>query len=296
MTSTAASEFNVEQGLMELPGTPARWIWAFTCPEPKCACRTAVVLSLAGERELLLELGRPVADAWLRDAPYGQTAQDLKGVTAFAVDLDTHELFSPVGDAPLNAAAHPEVREVADRLNDDVLDAIARVWEMGKGQQPLPDPGADGAKIEIEGWRPGDPVVWDNARPSLRGDTYVFGKRIFEAVEHYCVESNCDCGEVIVDFSVVIPRGAPHPGHVLFDGEVATLHPEREQQRERLAELWNVYCARHRRYSDRFERRSATMHGLAGCIVAAPPRRKVARNESCPCGSGKKFKKCGGAE
>ena len=64
MTSTAASEFNVEQGLMELPGTPARWIWAFTCPEPKCACRTAVVLSLAGERELLLELDR------LRDLIY----------------------------------------------------------------------------------------------------------------------------------------------------------------------------------------------------------------------------------
>jgi len=146
MTSTTASEFNVEQGLMELPGTPARWIWAFTCPEPKCACRTAVVLSLAGERELLLELGRPVADAWLRDATYGQTAQDLKGVTVFAVDLDTHELFSPVGDAPLNAAAHPEVREVADRLDDDVLDAIARVWEMGKGQLPLPDPGADGRR------------------------------------------------------------------------------------------------------------------------------------------------------
>jgi hypothetical protein len=92
---------------------------------------------------------------------------------AFAVDLDTHELFAPVGDAPLDATAHLELREVADHLDDDVLDAIARVWEMGKGQQPLPEPGADGAKIEIEGRRPGDPVVWYNARPSLRGDTYV---------------------------------------------------------------------------------------------------------------------------
>lgn len=290
MTSTAVSEFNVEQGLIALPGTPARWVWAFTCPYPKCACRTAVVLSLPGERELLLERGRRVADAWLRDAHYGQTAQDLKGVTAFAVHLDTHELLPTVGDAPLDAAAHPEVREVADRLDDDVLDAIARVWVTGKGERLPPEPGADGAKIEIEGWRQGDRVAWDNARPSLRGDTYVIGKRIFEAVELYCVEPDCDCGEVKVDFSVVIPRGAPHPGHVVFDGELATVHPEREQQRERLVELWNAYCARYPRYPDRFAQRSATMHGLAGHIVAAPPRRKVARNEPCPCGSGKQFR------
>ena len=71
---------------------------------------------------------------------------------------------------------------------------------------------------------------------------------------------------------------------------------EREQQRERLVELWNVYCARYPHYLERFARRSATMHSLAGRIVAAPPRRKVTRNESCPCGSGKKFKKCCGAE
>ena len=44
MTSTGAVAFDVEQGLIELPGTPPRWIWAFTCPTPKCACRAAIVL------------------------------------------------------------------------------------------------------------------------------------------------------------------------------------------------------------------------------------------------------------
>jgi SEC-C motif-containing protein len=36
------------------------------------------------------------------------------------------------------------------------------------------------------------------------------------------------------------------------------------------------------------------MHGLAGRIVAAPARPTGGRNDSCPCGSGKKFKKCCG--
>jgi hypothetical protein len=294
MTATDAVAFDVEQGLIELPGTPPRWIWAFTCPTPKCACRAAIVVSAAGERGTLLERGRPVADAWLARAHYGQAAQDLQDVVAFAVDLDTLTLFPPAGAAPLDPAVEPEVREVVDRLHDDVLDAIARVWRRGKGESPPPEPGADGAKIEVEGWRPGDLVVWDDARPSLRGDTYVFGERIFEAVELYCVEPDCDCGEVIVDFGAVVPRGAPHPGHVEFNGEAATLRPEHERQRERLTELWTAYCARHPRHQARFARRSATMHGLAGRIVAAPAKPKVARNELCPCGSGKKSKKCCG--
>ncbi len=294
MTATDAVAFDVEQGLIELPGTPPRWIWAFTCPTPKCACRAAIVVSAAGERGTLLERGRPVADAWLARAHYGQAAQDLQDVVAFAVDLDTLSLFPPVGAAPLDPAVEPEVKEVVDRLHDEVLDAIAHVWRCGKGESPPPEPGAAGAKIEVEGWRPGDLVVWDDARPSLRGDTYVFGERIFEAVELYCVEPDCDCGEVIVDFGAVVPRGAPHPGHVEFNGEAATLRPEHERQRERLTELWTAYCARHPRHQARFARRNGTMLGLAGRIVAAPAKPKVARNELCPCGSGKKSKKCCG--
>lgn len=295
MMSSDAPLFDVEQGLIELPGAPARWIWAFTCPTPECGCRTAIVLSAAGERETLLERARPVAEAWRGHGHYGQAAQDLQGVTAFAVDLDTHALFPPVGDAPLDAAAHPEVRDVADRIDDDVLDAIARVWHRGKGGEPPAEPGAGGAKIEVEGWRPGDLVVWDHARPALRGDTYVFGERIFEAVELYCVDPDCHRGEVIVDFGPVAPRGAPHPGHVEYDGTKAILHPAHERQRDHLNELWNAYCQRYPRHRERFARRSATMHGLAGRIVAAPPKPKVGRNAPCPCGSGKKFKKCCGA-
>jgi hypothetical protein len=145
------------------------------------------------------------------------------------------------------------------------------------------------------GWISGDLVVWGDARPSLRGDTYVLGDHGYEAVELYCVEPDCGCGELIVDFSPVVPRGAPHPGHVEFDGTEATLHPGHDRHRTRLTELWTTYCRRHADHRERFARRSATMHGLAGRIVAAPPKPKVGRNAPCPCGSGRKFKQCCGA-
>jgi hypothetical protein len=129
----------------------------------------------------------------------------------------------------------------------------------------------------------------------LRRDTYVFGDRIFEALESYCVAPGCDCGEVFVDFSAVVPRGASHPGHVEFDGAEATLYPERARHRARLTELWAAYGKRHPEHRERFTRRRAIMHGLAGRIVAVPFRPPVGRNAVCPCGSGKKFKKCCGA-
>jgi SEC-C motif len=294
MTQSAAAAFDVEQGLIELPGTPARWIWAFTCPTPKCACRAAIVLSAPGDRQMLLERGRPVAEAWLGRGHHGEAAQHLKGVAAFAIDLDTLELFPPVGNTPLDAAAHPEVSALAARFDDDVLDAVAQLWHRGKGESPPPGPSADEATIEIEGWRPGDLVVWDEAQPFLRGDTFVLGERIFEAIELYCVEPESQCGKVIIDFSSAVPRGAPHPGHVEFDGQEAMLHPEHERQRERLTELWTAYCRRHPQYLERFARRSSTMHGLAGRIAPAAPKPKVGHNEPCSCGSGKKFKKCCG--
>ncbi len=165
----------------------------------------------------------------------------------------------------------------------------------GKGDEPPPEPGAGGAKIEVEGWRPGDLVVWDDARPSLRGDTYVLGEHIYEAVELYCVEPDCGCGELIVDFGPVVPRGAPHPGHIELDGTEATLRPDHERHRARLTELWTAYCRRHADHRERFARRRAIMHSLAGRIVAAPPKPKVGRNAPCPCGSGRKLKQCCGA-
>ena len=212
---------NAEQGLIQLPGAPNAWIWAFTCPMPECACRTAIVLSAPGGRETLRNRRRPVAEAWLRGGHYGQAALDLQGVTAFAVNLDTRALYPPLGDAPLDVAAHPDVEAVVERLDDDVLDAVARVWHLGKGEQPPPEPGAGGAKIEVEGWRPGDLVIWDDTQPALRGDIYVLVNCILEAVELYCVEQDCNCGKVIVDFNPVVPRGTPYPGHIEFDSDGA---------------------------------------------------------------------------
>lgn len=284
---------SAELGLIEAPAVPGQWLWAFTCPTPDCGCRTALLLASPSGRETLLKSGKVVADAWLGGADYPARAEALQAVTAFTIDLDTREVFPPVGAKPIDPRLDPAVKAVVAGLTDDTLEAIARVWHLGKGEQPPPEPGSSGATIEVEGWHPGDPVVWDSARQALHRDIYVFGEHLFEALELYCVEPGCTCGDVIVDFGPVAPRGAPHPGHVKFDGAAATLHPE--GRNSRLPALWAAYQERHPDQGERFAKRSSVMHGLAGRIAAEPPKVKVGRNERCPCCSGKKFKVCCGA-
>jgi len=148
-----------EAGLIALAGGDPRWIWAFTCPTPGCDCRTAVVLSTDGAREVLVARGAPVRDAWLRSEGHAKAAAALEGVTAFAIDIDEGEVFPAYGEDPFNAfdfAAHPEARDVVDRIDGETLEELGRLWYLGKG---WPDPEAksfESSQIKVENrpaWR-----------------------------------------------------------------------------------------------------------------------------------------------
>src|SRR5262249_28100298 len=114
--------------------------------------------------------------------------------------------------------------------------------------------------------------------------------------------AGCDCGEVLLDFAPLLPRGAPDPGaiRVARSGE-PTLEPQHARHRERLQQLWTAFRSRHPRSVERLARRSAVMQEIAPRIVGAPSggverrRARLGRNDPCPCGSGKKYKKCCGA-
>ncbi len=294
-----------EAGLLQLPGEPGAWIWAFTCPTPGCECREATVLWTGGDRETLLTLGAPVAEAWRNGAGHARAAAKLEGVTSFAIDLDEGDaldLRDPDAIAALDLEANPAARDVVQRIDGEVLDALGRLWYLGKGWPDPEEKGLAAAKIEVAEWKPGELVGWGEALFGVRQDFFRLGEHLYEAADMYCVAPGCDCGDVVVDFVPITPRGAAPPGAVrLPNSGEPTFEPEHERHRERLEQLWAAFVARHPRFRDRLARRSAVMHSLAGKIVAAPKRGvertspKVGRNDPCPCGSGKKFKKCCGA-
>ena len=294
-----------EDGLLQLPGEDGAWIWAFTCPTPGCECREATVLWTGGDRETLLARGAPVREAWLHRTGHAGAAASLDGVTAFGIHIDDATVFDihdPDAYADLDLERHPEAREVVRRIYGELLDAIGHLWYRGKGWPNPEEKSLSAERIEIAEWQPGELVGWGEAVAGVRQDLFRLGERVFDAVDLHCVAPGCDCGDVVVDFAPVIPRGAPPPGgvRVARSGDV-TVQPEHEKHRARLEQLWAAFVARHPRYRERLARRSTVMHSLAEKIVAAPKRGverttpKVGRNDPCPCGSGKKFKKCCGA-
>ena len=103
---------------------------------------------------------------------YPEVASRLDGVDVFYVDIDTVEAFRVTADRPLAPANHPRVRAVVDRLDGEVLDAIARLWYAGKGK-PEPQAHARVAKrIVASDSRPGELLGYGEVVRELRADLY----------------------------------------------------------------------------------------------------------------------------
>lgn len=296
-----------EAGLLALYGDDPWWIWAFTCRTPGCSCRTAVVLSTTtGDRTDLLARGGPVRDAWLHGENHASAASKLTDVSAFALDIDNGQVLPVQAANPfevLDLAAHPVVRAVVDRIDGELLDAIGRLWYRAKGWHDPEEKRRAAPGLEVRGWKAGELLAWNELLEGVRQDFYRIGDRSYEADELYCMIPGCGCGEVVVAFETIRPRGAPHPGRVRIapSGATEMAPAKKERDRERLELLWDAFSRRHPRYVERFARRNAIMKELGARLLAAAPTErkdlttKVGRNDDCPCGSGKKFKKCCGA-
>jgi len=302
-----------EMGILQLPGDEPSWIWAFTCPTRGCACRSALVLATAGDRETLRSRGAEVGEAWLRGLDRVAVAASLADVTVCQLGLDSGEAGPPRSDqrfTPDDLAARPVLARVIERIDGEVLDAIGRLWYLGKGTPDPQDAGREAPQIEIADWKAGELVGWNEALLGARDDLYLLDDGVFEATELYCVAKGCTCGETVVRFAESKSRDVvQHLGAVRISraGEYLTVvvDPDQERDRTRIEQLWAAFQHRHPRYRERFARRAATMQELGPKIVSAPAGQplqapvtaaaKIGRNEPCPCGSGKKYKKCCGA-
>lgn len=287
-----------DDGVFELGGADPAWIWVLTCPTSGCECRSALVLATHEGRDRLLERGAAVHEACNTHGGYFQVAAKLDNLTVFCLDIDSAEVYSPLGNEPLDPAAHPHISNIAARIDGDLLDSIGRLWYRGKG---WPDPEQNilnAREITIKGWQRGELLAWDDVCTGVRQDIYPRAGRVYAAVEMYCPIPECECDEVTVLFEPLMPRGAPLPGRVVVRLSGATsMEPTNNKSESRLQELWAAFRMRHPAYLERFARRYPILKRVGARIVMPQPAvsAKTGRNDPCPCGSGRKYKKCCGA-
>lgn len=283
------------EGVFELAGTPPVWIWVHTCPTPNCECRAALVLATYEGREKLLERGAGVHQVWLAGSDYPGAAAELDDLIAFHIDIDSTDVALLRDDGAKDLAAHPDIVNIARRIDGDVLDAIGRLWFHGKGEHDPEQLMAEATKFSFNHWKPGEMVTWTEVG-GVRRDLYQMEGQTYEAFDFYCIQPGCNCAEVRVGFQVAPVSSLQTAGNVLVRLSGAVEFDPSEKNGQRLKQLWAAYKQRHPRYLERMARRNQLMKTVgarsrAVPVMAAP---KIGRNDACPCGSGKKYKKCCG--
>lgn len=287
--------------VVELTGARPTWLWVRTCAESLCDCRSALIVTTDVGREALLEQGAVVRDALAAGATQWEVGAKLIDVDHFFLDIDTARVCWFNGRDEIDVRDHPRLGPIARRIDGELLDEIGRLWHLGKGR---PDPEQrvlNAQKAVPRGWKRGDLLAWDELCTGVRRDLYDLGHHVYEAHELYCPIPECTCGKVVIDFEARSPRGAAHPGSIVVSSSdtAATLEPGKRGQ-ARLEQLWAAFQQRHPHHAARFAGRYATIKSIGARFVGpeegdTSPKAKVGRNDPCPCGSGRKYKKCCGA-
>lgn len=314
------------EAVLRLGTQGSSFLWVKTCPAQKCDCRKALIVATDAGHEALLahrKLAHEVEDqGWA-----AQTARlEAAGVDHFYLDIDSTAVYRLQDNRRTDVSGDPRVAAFARRIDGELLEEIGRLWRRGKGWQDLEERMLQAKEIVMRGWKRGRMVSWDDLQMDVRQDLYLLDGRAYEAQELYCPVPDCTCGEVYIDFET--GRRLTSIGHVetSLSGASPALKPK-SRHAIQLQQLWAAYQQRHPDYPARLARRYAVVKKLGARFVAPQSQRarpvaraaqrspapvtsqaaaqgtpiaptqasKVGRNDPCPCGSGRKFKKCCGA-
>ena len=126
--------------------------------------------------------------------------------------------------------------------------------------------------------------------------TVILDRRMYLIDDQYCLEPACTCDEVSVQFidvSTETTKQAQNVGHV--QASVRRLGDPKFHGQPIVPRLWSALLAEHGRTElrQRFKRMREVARQRRR-LAAPTPQSKVGRNAPCPCGSGKKYKRCCG--
>lgn len=300
------------------PGGRGLACLARTCSTPTCPCRDILLKVVPIDfRVTSVTLTRGKLSLSTRRLGGLQPVVDSTSRIAARLVPDTGELH-----VDTRHTRHPEAEALLaplqEALDGELLDDFARLWRRLKGLPPVSDePDRDAVPGD---WEPGQTLAFGGVFKTPRADGYPVGDRVYEVVDLYCPDPECDCHEVVVVF--VDPAEDSDAGSATINlgtGDVRFSHGTDDEAL--VPGLWERYVFRNRGVSqlfDRHERMKAFGETLfeaqerqqqqqpallvpARLVPAPPPnvsatgrRRatKIGRNEPCPCGSGKKYKRC----
>ena len=272
-------------------------LWTLICDNPECECRQAQIKAMAVDDRLkgMGVEGDKLAFR-LSEEDVANLSIPEKQLSA-ALDVDTGEVSLAEG-APGSEHDLEMLGLLKAKLRGDILETVRRRWRAVK-------------KIDREQWRrqdwswwePGLLVSWTEAFPDDLNLLLEYRGALFWANDLYCINPGCPCQTVLIAFRQVHGKSsleemgtvAIHVGKWQVEG----IDPKMGDQ-EKLRSLWELLRKRPGlRLTLRERRRNLMAIGKEivrmdrGKEMEKPlPKQKAGRNDPCPCGSGKKYKKC----
>lgn len=154
----------------------------------------------------------------------------------------------------------------------------------------------------LDQFEPGSMVAYDRLFPADWDLLVAREERSYWAVDQHCLNPACSCASIVVVFYVAGKASSGSIGQARLDFGQPRRDPSASSPlaKDLFLRLWRRDAAELRRRFD--EVRAAVLSAPAaqshpsasGLASVAPPARQPSRNLSCPCGSGKKYKRCCG--
>jgi hypothetical protein len=251
-----------------------------------------------------------VLELWLRPLSDSRAS---RGVRHLRLDILAREVrcASPAEDADCELASGLTLRFTAE---DWAL--AARIYQADKADHSEPET-ADGLKAAFPEEALADPslmIQYQAVFPHARTISFQTVGIAWLVVERYCTGPDCDCHEVCLDIARVPANAAQQPhvidekdaASVIYDYSTGTIEvrkaslPGWPSVRFLVAALeaafpeLKTHTRRRHRVLRQLHRDARRQRNATAAAQALRPAAKVGRNDPCPCGSGKKHKRCCG--
>jgi uncharacterized protein YchJ len=221
----------------------------------------------------------------------GRVIDSSKAAVRFDVDSAT---LSPCDDLSDIERSRELIDELRSVLNDDYIELLCQRWRRVKGRSADEWQRQDWSHIDTEAM-----VPYFQVFPSDWDLGVIHQGQQFWLVDYWCLKPSCPCDALRVD--VLQPKGTS-----LGLVEVATQKWKvlRTESDPKAISVWNAYL-RESHSREALHARRRAIREVARLLrrdtaeerssSVAPPISAAGRNDPCPCGSGKKYKRCCGA-
>ena len=218
-----------------------------------------------------------------------------------SIHIDSAKVSVPA-DTPLEKQDQEFFDRLTRRVKGDYFKVMERRWRLSK-------------RVDRDRWRnedwswwePGLVVGWDEVYPYDPDFIFEMSETRYWARDLYCINPGCPCKEITISFVEFDEDGKPKElGAVVINlnqfriDEIQAIEaPEKAliqlfNKFQRKADLKKTIKARQKemRIIGKEIAKLSEINKSQGVKSVSKVERKVGRNDPCPCGSGKKFKKC----